>query len=368
MNMNIHKIILGFISGILLLCSACGDKYVDWRNGPVEPYEPEDDGSVWVRPTEGIRGRPVWGFRNGIRIGIHPLSGPRGLIRVYTPYTLYSGPSVDKMINFIAFEPTPHGKGKGFSEMENSALDRVQGKRFWSGNTSDPTAFPDPQYPAAGVVSTEHGVEKLRVYIFSEQFVNGADVYVRITFSADNPHRFELETLRREDSPELRYFVLSATMGNYARLRTLHLADGVEKVSTALWPSYKGTGFTDRNWTPFTQMITDKEGGVWYIASPNEENPGDVANINYPAGTHVNWFYYGLFATQYWYCPTPTATLSGAVNGRYAYWSSSASIPGGISFENFEMQENFQMGQKYVFGVTLLKPEELVRKIENGEY
>lgn len=345
----------GFICSAFLLCTGCED---------VSAVACEPDNSIWVRPQEGVKGNPHWGFKDGIQIGIAPLGGPRGLIRIYTPYTLYTGPLDWKVFNFIAFEPTPHGAEKGFSEMEPSAMDGVRGKRFWSGNTPDPAQFPDPQYPASGVVSTENGVEKLSVYIFSEKFANGADVYVKVTFSSDNPHQIELETYRAENSPELQYFVLSATMGNYARLRTLYLDGGVERVSTDIWPDYTGTGFTRHHRTKCSQMLKDKTGGAWYVAAPNEKEPGDIANVPYAQGTHGNWLYYGLPATQYWYCPDPSAGLTGAVNGRYTYWASSKAIPGGISFENFEMQEDFRAGQKFIFGVTLLPPEKLINKIK----
>jgi hypothetical protein len=41
----------------------------------------------WVRPpAEEKAAKPVWGLAEGLRIGLAPLPGPRGLLRVYTPY------------------------------------------------------------------------------------------------------------------------------------------------------------------------------------------------------------------------------------------------------------------------------------------
>ena len=41
-----------------------------------------------------------------------------------------------------------------------------------------------------------------------------------------------------------------------------------------------------------------------------------------------------------------------AVNGRFVYWGSKRPIPGGISFENFELREPFRSGQTFIFGIT----------------
>lgn len=74
--------------------------------------------------------------------------------------------------------------------------------------------------------------------------------------------------------------------------------------------------------------------------------------------------YPGKKATQYWYCPTPSDQLKGVVNGRYTYWASKHPIPGGIACENFELTEPFEAGKSYVFGITPLTPEELIKQIE----
>ena len=322
--------------------------------------EPSD---IWIRPEEGVKGDPCWGFKDGIQIGLAPLPGPRGLIRLYAPY---AGQPQWKVFNFIAFEPVNHNNVRGFSEMETSRLDGVQGLRFWSGNSTDATESPDPEYPAAGKITWEGNKEKLSVYIFSEKFANGSDVYVKVTFTAGRPYEIEFTTYRPQTAQGIKYFILSATMGNYARLRQLHLKDNRIKHASQIWPTYTGTGFTNRDVTHKSDMITDTKGGVWFIASPDESKPWEAG---YAPGTANNWIYQGsTYVTQYWYCPKPQSMLTGQVNGRYCYWLSSSPIPGGIAFENFEMVENFQIGAKYRFGLFPGKPEELIRKIENGDY
>ena len=72
---------------------------------------------------------PTWGHAYGLRIGLaHADRGPRGLLRVYTPYL---DQPAGRVINFIAVEPTPRGREqRGLSELERSTLDGVRGKRF----------------------------------------------------------------------------------------------------------------------------------------------------------------------------------------------------------------------------------------------
>lgn len=318
---------------------------------------PEKNG-IWIQPAQNTKAQPVWGFVDGIRIGIAPLGGPRGLIRIYTPYLDHDDFVVT---NFIAFEPIDKEKKiRGLSELEWSSLDDVHGKRFWSSNTDESPSFPDKYYPAHGVVSNENGVETLTVYIFCETFDNGADVYVRIKFRSGEPYEFELTEYTAKESKELNRLILTATMGNKARLRTLHLANGRTKEAGRLWPDYKDSNFTAHNHTSQSDMIKDKDGGAWFIASPDEEDP---AKAIYAEDTHAHWKYTGRKATQYWYCPKPSDELEGIVNGRYTYWASKSPIPGGISYENFELSEPFRPGQSYIFGITPLSPEELIDKI-----
>jgi len=319
---------------------------------------PPEVNGVWLQPAQRTKAQPVWGFADGIRIGIAPLGGPRGLIRIYTPYLEH-----EEFVttNFIAFEPVDKEKKiRGLSELEWSKLDDERGKRFWTGDTSQSPSFPDEYYPAHGVISTESGVETLTVYIFCETFENGADVYVRIRFTKDKPYEFELTAYATEESAELERFILTATMGNKARLRKLYLANGKSKESQKLWPDYKDSNFTPHDHTPLSEMIKDKDGGAWFVASPDEDNPAEAV---YADNTHTHWKYKGRKATQYWYCPSPGTGLEGVVNGRYTYWAGKSPIPGGISYENFELTEPFRQGQTYIFGITPELPEEFISNI-----
>ena len=65
----------------------------------------------------------------------------------------------------------------------------------------------------------------------------------------------------------------------------------------------------------------------------------------------------GRRAVQYWRCESPQEDLYVRVNGRTKYWASRSPIPGGVSFENFEMVAPFRNGQQFWFGVKLQRKE-----------
>lgn len=303
----------------------------------------------WVRPAAATTtqpARPIWGHADGLRVELaHADRGPRGLLRIYAPYLQ---PATDRVINFIAVEPIVQGEThRGLSELESSTLDGVRGKRFWS--VDDPTdrAPRPPDRPARGTIETIDGVEHLRVFVQVEPFDNGARVYLRMTFRADRPREVALAAYAHDDSKPLKHCILSATMGNYARLRNLHLADGLVS-SLALWPDYRGDGFAPHAKFPLAKMARTPEGHAIAWATPNEPDP---ASATYAPGTRRHWRYSGIVATQSWRVESPDPALQLFVNGRYTYWSSRSAIPGGISFENFELVSPFRPGETFHFSV-----------------
>jgi hypothetical protein len=74
------------------------------------------------------------------------------------------------------------------------------------------------------------------------------------------------------------------------------------------------------------------------------------------------WHYGGRKLTQYWRKPAGTFgdALTAVVNARAEYWASTWPIPGGVAFENFELNEPFGAGQTSIFGLTTRTPEELL--------
>lgn len=264
------------------------------------------------------------------------------------------------MINYVAIEPIDLRSGsRGFSELEWSRLDDVPGLRFWS--TDDPAdeTPADPSKPARGTVTVDGDVETLTVTIQIEPYKNGAHVYVELAFRSDRPYEVGFSTYVVSGSAPLAACIVTATMGNYARLRTLHLADRTVDAAD-LWPGFAGDGFAPHVTFPLDELPRTPGGDVLFVVTPNEADP---ASAEYAAGTPRDWTYTGDFATQYWRREDALPSLRGCVNGRTTYWATASPIPGGISFENVEFVERFRNGAQYWFGVVpgRYEPGTLVR-------
>ena len=158
------------------------------RGGAGDPpgllVPPVEDGS-FLRPAAVASAEPTWGIKGGIAVGIWPNPGPRGLIRVYTPYL---GQPRLKSMNFIAVEPVV-GQARGLSELEKSQLDGgVPGKAMWSTDEREGNLRPrEPAGPARGQIDVEDGHKVLSVFIHVEPFENGARPVVEIRLREDRP-------------------------------------------------------------------------------------------------------------------------------------------------------------------------------------
>jgi hypothetical protein len=152
--------------------------------------------------------------------------------------------------------------------------------------------------------------------------------------------------------------VLTATMCNYARLRRLWLKDRV-LAAGEVWPHFAPAGPRFRGFAPRRSWPVDElvvVGGQAIVAATGDES--DPAGAAYDDTVPPWWRYQGRAGTQYWRSPI-TPGLRVAVNGRSTYWASTAPIPGGIAYENFELQAPFREGQLFTFGVTDEPPWEL---------
>ncbi len=315
----------------------------------IEPGELSVTSGSWLRPVTSTPAVPRWGHVDGIQVGLHPIPGPRGLLRIFAPYL--GDPHRDRLLNFIAIEPIPKGATeRGFSELEQSALDGAPGKRFWSTDSLDDLRPVAPDRPAQGVVSLRDGIEELSVFVISEVFENGASVAVELRFRADHPHEVSLTATRLERSVELDYCILSATMGNYPRLRRVELADAVVTPS-GLWPGFTGAAFTEHAVFGVHRLPRNAAGEVEVTATPDESDPGAAV---YAPEVDEHWRYVGRRAAQTWIADEPDPGLALLLNARAAYWASTAPIPGGPSFENFELREPFREGRTFRFRVEPL--------------
>lgn len=301
--------------------------------------------TAWLRPAAEAPSEPRWGHPNGLQIGLHPIPGPRGLLRVFTPYLDHPR---ERLVNFIAIEPVVSGsRTRGYSELEPSTLDPGErGKRFWS---SDEPSAAESATPARGIVEQIHGVEHLTVWVGVERFDDGADVRVRVRFRADRPHEVELAGFANEGSAPLEHLVLSATMGNWARLRRLELADRVVE-PRMLWPGFSGTGFTGH--ASFGLADLRRDGDAAEVSATGDE--ADPWSASYAADTAEHWRFVGRLARQTWRVDDPHPDLVAQVNARWSYWSSASEIPGGPAYENFEIVEPFRQGAAFRFAVEPL--------------
>jgi hypothetical protein len=318
---------------------------------PKDLAPPVQDGP-FLRPASGGAAEPVWGVKGGISVGLWPTSGPRGLIRIYTPYL---GQPRLRTLNFIAVEPIV-GDARGLSELERSDLDETAGKAMWTGDELEDDPKPRPPWrPAAGRIGKIGDVPSLTFFLSVERFENGAQPIVQVILRGDRPHEVGFRVFTSPGGAPMRACVLTATMGNYARLRSLWLADRVLD-ARRLW----GDSQPDRwGFLPARARRVDAmlvvDGEAIVAATTDEPDPeGAVYADEVPPW----WRYRGRTATQYWRA-SAREDLVVRVNGRRTYWGTDAAISGGLAYENFELETPFKAGQEFRFGVTPDGPEAL---------
>ena len=324
-----------------------------WSAGQMLPASSSDQ---WIRP-QAVTDPLIWGRRDGIVFGIPSsggLPGPRGLIRVGV---IAPGTRKPRLVNFIAIEPVTLGPGTradrmAFSELEPSRLDPGQrGKRLTVLTSESPEA-------RRGVLRTlpsrSHPAEELTVPIEVETFsANRAHVFLHATISSAKPDELRLTAEPWPDSPPIEELTLTATMGNFEKLRVLWLRDRVVR-SLELFSSYGGDNFVEHENYPLEEMLRPGGGDAIALATANEASP--TAVFSREAAPH--WHYPLERLTQYWRVPAHSIEpdLRIRVNGRRVYWASHDAIPGGAAFENFEVRERYRPGQSLIFGLTPREP------------
>ena len=295
----------------------------------------------WYLPSNQTN-QPVWGVSGGLKCAL-PLVGmmdraPRGLVRLHFPVSPEGGYD---LINFLAIEPIVNGQ-RGFSELEFSESDRKPGKRMWLEDA--------PQ-----VIKQANGREGIKGIIRIEKFKNGAHPYLVFSMSGEQPDEIKLQVFAEPDSELMTSCILTATMGNKARARCLWLKDEVVS-SLKVYPNFQGNGFAPPRVFHQERMLRTVNGDFLAAITTDELAPASVR----PFGNSPAWYYGGKPVTQYWRKPGGTNhSLSVVVNGRYTYWMSHKPIPGGVAYENFELQEKFQNGQEFTFGITRKNPAQL---------
>jgi hypothetical protein len=330
----------------------------------------------WIRP-ENEKSPPVWGIRNGIVVGLWPGSvdgvvqgsngGPRGLLRIGYEYE-----GVVYLINFIAVEPVVDGDME-FSEVSPSQVDGKPGKLFWASdsvNTGDFTPYASTRGICTHPDAMHPKTEQLSIYVLMEKFIDGAHPYLKLTIRSDKPGELGIQVFNHEKSADMERCAITATMGNYSRLRLLYLKHRIID-SRTLYSGYNEIEFAEKEPYPNHEMLRNKNGDPIVIAESNESFNELASWPQAPAyQAKWNWRYRPFYKlTQYWRVDSTgyDHSLQVRVNGRAKYWSGASpdkskyiDIPGGPAFENFELRENYHSGQKFYFGLTQKTAKELI--------
>lgn len=297
---------------------------------------------VW--PGLGVDdGLPVWGHRDGMRIGLAPTRGPRGLLRIYTPYLGHSFP---RMVNFISLEPTVEGNERR-SQSELAVSNDVPGTEGLSFYPSDSIDGYSPNSALPGGILADDGTS-LTLFVHTETFPDGAEPIVRLRFHRDRPREVELATFASPTSAHMASCALSATMGNYGLLRRLHLADRVVSANELWYDDDPMDALDFLAWrTMMSERLCRDDDGRYVVTASTDARHEDLF---YPEAVAPHWHYHGMMAAHTWRTESDADPVL-AINARRTYWRSHAPIPGGIAFENFELRTTFAPGQRFWFGV-----------------
>ncbi|WP_214071438.1 hypothetical protein [Mucilaginibacter sp. dw_454] len=333
--------------------------------------------SKWIRP-DATSNKQLWGIHDGIVFSLWPNAvetgntgsgGPRGLIQVGYEYKgkIY-------LINYIAIEPIVDGKIE-FSEISPSATDGKWGKLLWASDKKTDDAY-NPSLKPLGVIThpdpAKPAVEQLTLFVFMEQYSDKAAPYLKISIRSDRPEEICFEINNKANSARMDRCALTATMGNYSRLRLLHLNNEIVD-SRKLYSNFNGIDFIEKQSYPVTQFLKLKDGSPIALAEQNES----LAELtSWPTDsayqTKKGWRYRPDFKlTQYWrkdnsgYDPS----LQVRVNGRAKYWAGASpdpkqyvNLPGGPAFENFELREKYYPGQKFIYGLSRKSVAEILKE------
>lgn len=300
-----------------------------------------------------------YGFSDGLSLGIWPNSGPRGLVRLYAPYL--DLPAL-KPINYIAIEPVVRG-ARALPEIEKSLTDGETGTHIavlndrperWQDGMKNQAKQADQRL----VRASDSQSKAFSVWLVSEPMRNGAQTLVEAYFDPASPYTVQLTCFASPPSAMLDQCILTSTMGNFARLRSLSMATGallIDQVYDSSKP-LDSWGFLAAQTWPANKL--PEQGGDWVFSARADGKPLDAA---LEAQVPPAWQYRGKAAEQFWRVSRVqpwSAAMRARVNARRSFWpdrtGQSRLIPGGASFENVELEAPFVQGQSWVYGIKPL--------------
>ena len=135
---------------------------------------------------------------------------------------------------------------------------------------------------------------------------------------------------------------LSATMGNQSRCRALWL-DASAVYAPDLYADYRGDGFVEHAPYRLSALHKTAAGDVVVAISPDEFDPREV----WPFANGA-WHHDGSWMAQFWLKPQGAYDDSSSVasTGAGCTGVGTVPIPGGLAYENFELQETFRPGRR----------------------
>lgn len=333
--------------------------------------EPPLDGKadVWIYP-ENDNSNPIWGIKNGIIFGIDVTEmdykpatlWAKGLLRI--GWADEDGKS--HFFNYIGLSIFKDGRKMDFSEIEriNFHPDNIDYAATLQDLLSE---YPENSIEVQDLLSLESNPPTLlsQVTTFEDNRmsvllrlttfrVSQAKIYLIIVIDQDKPREIQISIYNQEENTNpLDYVILSATYGNLARLRELYLKSQTVNANSLFQGQEQGSWcFYPIMSFGLNDLLTDDQGTITVYAGNDEE--GDwIADLGNGAP-----YYNGPKFYQYWrkYPDTYREDLQVRVNGREKYFAGflnpcgSKNITGGISFENFEMIEEYYLGQTFWFG------------------
>lgn len=88
--------------------------------------------------------------------------------------------------------------------------------------------------------------EQLSIFVFMEKFINGAHPYFKFSIKSDNPDELGIQIFNQVKSADMQRWTITATMGNYSRLRLLYLKNKIIDFRI-LFNGYNGVEFDEKH-------------------------------------------------------------------------------------------------------------------------
>ncbi|MDH5770051.1 MAG: hypothetical protein OEZ25_02015 [Candidatus Bathyarchaeota archaeon] len=334
---------------------------------PEPPHDNTEDD--WIYPKSDDA-NPIWGIKNGIVFGTESTEMDNKPAGVWAKGLLRIGWADEEgkshFFNYIGLSLIRNGKQVDASEIERitfhpdsltyaSGLDVLLSEYF-----EDSTEVQDylslEKNPAASlsqVTNIEDDEMSVLFRLSTFQF-SKAKIYLIIVVDKSVPREIKISVYNQEEETNpLDFIIVSATYGNLARLRDLYLRYRIvnarelfEGYELGAWCFYPRVSFD------LDELMINEENAVTVYAGNDEE--GDwVADLGNEAP-----YYDGPRFFQYWrkYAGSYGEDFQVSVNGREKYFGGffnpcgHINISGGVSYENFEMVEEYYHGQTFWFG------------------